>query len=384
MITNILEEELRELRQKSLYRKLRTLEQNDGTHAYWDGKKVLLFCGNDYLGLSQHPRVLEAAKLVMERHGIGSGAARLISGTSEYHSKLESKIAALKGKEKSLLFSAGYLANVGILSAIAGAEDVIVMDKLCHASLIDGARFSGAEIRVFPHKNYGRCEEILSKSTSFRKKILVSETVFSMDGDIADLAALTKIKKEQDAFLVLDDAHGTGVLGLNGRGACEDGSFAKDADILVGTLSKALGCLGGFAAASSTVIDYLINHARTFIFATSLPPALCAAAAEAITVLDEEPEIRHRLWRNIQILHGGLQKLGFEMGPIQSPIFPIIIGQEEKAMSASEHLLLKGILVPAIRTPTVPKGKARLRVTISAAHQEQDIETLLNALRQLS
>ncbi len=394
------EEELAELNNKNLFRRLRTLEPGTGVTAFFRGKEILLFCGNDYLGLSRHPRVIQAAQNALKYHGTGSGAARLISGTSDQHTRLEEKLAAFKNKDQAVVFSAGYLANLGVLTALAGEKDLIVMDKLCHASLIDGARLSGAEVRVFPHKNYARCEEIikveggrskvevgskdfpstLDPRPSASKILLVTDTVFSMDGDLADLTELARIKEKYGCLLIADDAHGTGVLGLFGRGLAEDQRLEGQIDIVTGTLSKALGTLGGFAAGSSLMIDYLINKARPFIFATSLPPVLCAAALEAIWVIESESEIRRKLWRNVQILHEGLQKQGWPMGPITSPILPLLIGDEKKALQLSEALLEQGILIPAIRTPTVPKGKARLRITVSAAHDETHIQKLLKIL----
>ena len=377
---SVFEEELADLNLKNLFRRLRTLEPGTGVTAFFRGKEILLFCGNDYLGLSRHPRVIQAAQNALKSHGTGSGAARLISGTSDRHTRLEEKLAAFKNKDQAIVFSAGYLANLGVLTAVAGEKDLIVMDKLCHASLIDGARLSGAEVRVFPHKNYARCEEIISNAKDFSKKLLVTDTVFSMDGDLADLSELVRIKKKYGCFLIADDAHGTGVLGLFGRGLAEDQKLEGHIDIVTGTLSKALGTLGGFAAGSSLMMDYLINKARSFIFATSLPPALCAAALEAIWVIESEPEIRRKLWKNVQVLHEGLSKQGWPLGPITSPILPLLIGDEKKALQVSEALLEQGILIPAIRTPTVPKGKARLRITVSAAHDEAHIQKLLKIL----
>lgn len=381
MIAGLLQKDLAALRQKNLYRKVLSLKHLEGPRALLDGREILLFCGNDYLGLSRHPRVIEAARKAAENYGVGSGAARLISGTSELHTELENRLAQLKKKERSLLFTTGYLANLGVLTALAGQKDIIVMDKFCHASLIDGARLSGARIRVFPHKNYKRCEEILQKSSSFARRILASDTVFSMDGDLADLKELIRLREKYDCLLVADDAHGTGVLGLNGGGAAEDENLENKIDVIIGTLSKGLGCLGGFAAADTALVEYLINFSRPFIFATSLPPLLCASALEALRVMKEETAIRRKLWRNIQKCHERLSQSGFQLGPINSPILPIILGPEEKALRVSRQLLEKDIFIPAIRYPTVPKGKARLRVTISALHQEEDINRLAEALK---
>lgn len=356
------------------------LESTGPVSARLDGKEVLLFCGNDYLGLSRHAKVIEAFTRATKAKGVGSGAARLISGTSGFHARLEEKIAGFKAKERAVLYTAGYLANLGTLTALAGKKDLIVMDKLCHASLIDGAKLSGAEVRVFPHKNYTRCEELIEKAREGGKKILVSDTVFSMDGDLADIARLISLKKKHGAFLVLDDAHGAGVMGPTGRGATE--GFEHEIDIITGTLSKAAGCLGGFAAASGPIADYLINFSRPFIFATSMPPALCAAALEALEIMEREPKWRRKLWENIETVRGLLKKAGFSLPIERSPILPIVIGAEAAAVKVAESLLTQGLLVPAVRTPTVAKGKARLRVTICAAHEKEDLSRLSMALEK--
>ena len=376
-------QDLKSLQERNLYRRLRILEGHDDTHAFFEGRKTLLFCGNDYLGLSRHPRVIRAAQKALKIHGVGAGAARLISGTTEAHVALEKKLAQIKGKESVLVFAAGFLANLGLLTAFAGEEDVIIMDKLCHASLVDGARLSKAELRVFPHKNYKKCEELLRNSRNARRRILVTETVFSMDGDRADLKELVRLKKKYEALLVVDDAHGTGVLGAHGRGATEEGGLSKKIDIIMGTLSKALGGLGGFVAADKVLTDTLVNFARPFIFATALPPVLCEAAREALCVIEEEPLLRKKLWDNIHQVQQGLLKLGFSIPRPESAIIPVMIGDEGKAIEVFGKLLAQGIFIPAVRYPTVPKGKARLRVTVSAAHTPQDIARLIAAFAKM-
>ena len=375
---SVFDEQLELLRQKDLYRTLRVLKDRGPVRAFYEGREIMLFCGNDYLGLSHHPRVIAALKKAADHYGVGSGAARLISGTSLPHARLEEKIARFKNKEAALLYTAGYLANIGVLTALAGKNDLMVMDKLCHASLIDGARLSGAQVRVFPHKNYTRCEEILENSSGAGQKIIVSDTVFSMDGDFADLAALIRLKKKYAGLLIVDDAHGTGVAGASGRGATE--GYEADIDVIMGTLSKALGTVGGFAATSQMIREMLINVSRPFIFATSLPPALCAAAHESLCMLEDTSELREKLGRNVQALREGLGRLGGKIPETVFPILPLVIGPEREAVQAAEALLKEGFLIPAIRTPSVPKGKARLRVTVSAAHEIKDIERLLHAL----
>jgi 8-amino-7-oxononanoate synthase len=380
---NLFSQELQSLKEKNLYRRLRVLDDLEGTHASFEGRKLLLFCGNDYLGLSRHPRVVRTAQKALKIYGVGAGAARLISGTSKAHAALEKKLAQIKGKESALVFSSGFLANLGILTAFAGEQDVIIMDKLCHASLVDGARLSKAEFRVFPHKNYKKCEELLRGSQGARRRILVTETVFSMDGDLADLKELIRLKKKYGALLVVDDAHGTGVLGAHGRGATEEGDLSKKIDIIMGTLSKALGGLGGFVAADKTMTDILVNFARPFIFATALPPVLCEAAREALCVIEEEPSLRKRLWDNIQQVHQRLAGFGLSVGKPESAILPVMVGDEGEAVGVFEKLLTQGVFIPAVRYPTVPKGKARLRVTVSAAHTRQDIARLTAAFAKV-
>jgi glycine C-acetyltransferase/8-amino-7-oxononanoate synthase len=378
-----LDNDLEAILERNLYRKVRTVERTSAVKALINGQAVCLFCGNDYLGLSFHPRVIQALKEAAGRYGTGAGAARLTSGNSTIHEKLEQKLAALKNKEKALVFSAGYMANLGILTALAQTEDLIVMDKLCHASMVDAARLSGASVRIYPHKNYHRCEEILKKNATYRRRILVTESVFSMDGDTADIPELIRLKGKYGCLLVVDDAHGTGVLGLHGGGAAEDPEQSGHIDIVMGTLSKALGCLGGFAAGSAKMIDYLINFSRPFIFTTALPPALCSAALEALDVLKTESGIFEALWQNVRQMRTGLSEAKFSYGESESPIFPVILGDEKASVELSETLLIKGFLVPAIRYPTVPKGKARLRLTVSAAHKPDDIDRFLAVLKTL-
>lgn len=379
-MNTLIEEELKTLYSKDLYRKLRVLEPRGEVKVFFEDKELTLFCGNDYLGLSRYPRVVKALQRAAETHGSGAGASRLISGTSNLHARLEEKIAQYKNKESALVYTAGYLANLGVLTALAGDKDLIVMDKLCHASLIDGARLSGASVRVFPHKNYLRCAEILESAEGFRRKIIVSDTVFSMDGDLADIPTLIEVKDKFKAMLILDEAHGFGVFGKTGSGAAE--GYEKEIDVMTATLSKSAGTVGGFAACSKKIREYLINVSRPFIFATALPPAICAAAEEAISVMRDTPALRKRLWENVDSLLSGFKTLKTAQPAERSPIIPLMIGPEKEALRISEALMREGFLIPAVRTPTVPKGKARLRVTVSAAHTPKDIQRLLAALRK--
>lgn len=366
-------QELNLLKEKHLYRELREIENADGIHAEYQGKPVMLFCGNDYLGLSRHPRVKTAAIRAIEKMGVGAGAARLTSGSAPSHRRLEEKIAKHKGFDRALVFSAGYLANLGALTALADDKTEIIFDKLCHASLIDAVKLSGASFRVFPHNDYERCEELLAKSTA-AKKILLAETVFGMDGDTADLEKLAAIKSKYGALLFVDDAHGTGVV---------ETSAMKKADVVTGTLSKAVGSIGGFVVASAALSDLILNRARPFMFATALPPMICEAAYEAFSVMEEEPLWHEKLWKNIRFAEKEFRQLGLEVPQAESAILPVILGDEKKALDAFQKLLEQGIFVPAIRYPTVPKGKARLRVTLSALHKEEDILKLAEGLKRL-
>lgn len=377
---NYFEDVLSDLSDKDLLRRIKTIEKIEGNQAYYRGRAITLFCSNDYLGLSKNERVIQAFKNAAQEYGVGSGAARLIAGSTEAHTNLEKKLAALKRKPACLLFSAGYLANVGVLSALAGKKDLIVMDKLCHASLIDGARLSGADVRVFPHKSYEKCRKIIQNAEGYEKKIIVTDAVFSMDGDLADLEALAALKNEYQCLLIVDDAHGTGVMGPQGCGACVSPVVLSAVDVITGTLSKAVGCFGGFAVCSETLQSYLINRARSFIFATSLPPAVCAAALESIALIESEPKRMETLKQRSEQMSCGLREFGFDVPKTSTPIIPIIIGSEKDALLLSQSLFEQGFWVPAIRYPTVAKNQARLRVTVNAAHSEKDIESFLSAI----
>ena len=369
-----LAQELEDAKAAALYRSLRIAEPDS---------PALNFADNDYLGLRFHPRVVAAFQKAAEKYGTGSGASRLITGTTEIHERLEKKIAVFKRREKALMYGSGYLANLGIVSALAGEKDLVIIDKLNHASIIDACRLSGAELRVYPHKNLKKLEAILKTSARFRRKLIITDSVFSMDGDLAPLPELVSIKKKSGALLMIDEAHGTGVFGENGRGAAEHFGVEEEIDISMGTLSKAVGCLGGYAAGPAVLIDYLINFSRPFIFATAPPAAMAAACLESFRVMEEEPELRRKLWQNVKLARKEISGLGYETGETESPIIPLLIGNEEKALNLSVRLREKGILIPAIRYPTVSKGKARLRLTLSARHSAQDLNSLFTAMRQV-
>lgn len=382
------DDELRELRSRSLLRKLRTFETGQQTELSVPGGSLLNFSSNDYLGLATEPVLREAAKAAIDQYGIGSGASRLVCGTLAPHTRLEETIAKFKGTEAALSFSSGYTTAVGTLAALCGEDDVIILDKLCHASLIDGARLSGATLRVFPHNNLERLESHLEWARDNfpeARVVVVTESVFSMDGDRGLLAEIVPLKKRYNGLLLVDEAHAVGVLGRNGRGLADALRLEGEIDIHMGTLSKALGGAGGYIAGSRRLIELLVNRARSFIYSTAPPPAVAAAAAAAIEWMqtDEGEHRREQLWRNLALFGEEVPDLFTGGRKIQSAILPVILGDSDRAMEAADRLLEKGIYVPAIRYPTVPRDAARLRVTITARHTQEQIKALGGALRGL-
>ena len=350
-----------------IYPYFRVIESDQDTEVLINGKKVLMFGSNSYLGLTNHPKIKEAAKKAIDEYGIGPAAVRTIAGTTVLHKKLEEKLAEFKKAEAVITFQSGFSANIAVIPALVGEGDLIFSDELNHASIIDGARQSGAAIRVYPHFNLRKLEEILQQSQSYRRRFIITETVFSMDGDLAPLPAIVALKEKYAAWLMLDEAHATGVFGNDRRGLAEQLGVEDKIEITVGTLSKALGCAGGFVVGSRPLIDFLRNRARSLIYSTALPPAICSAAATAVEFVMSSAgaQRRDQLWEHVRALGA------------QSPIHPIIVGAERAAVELSEKLLNDGIFVPAIRYPTVPKGKARLRVTVSAAHTSTDVQQFL-------
>lgn len=378
------DDQLGELRSRALLRKLRTFESEPGPEMRHAGRSLLSFASNDYLGLATEPFLREAAKKAIDEYGVGSGASRLVCGTLAPHARLEESIAQFKGTEAALSYSSGYAASVGTLSALAREGDVLILDKLCHASLIDGAKLSGAVMRVFPHNHLGKLESHLAwarENYPDGRVIVVTESVFSMDGDRASLAEIVHIKKRFGALLLVDEAHAVGVLGRNGRGLADALRLESEVDIQMGTLSKALGVSGGYIAGSRALIDLLINRARSFIYSTAPAPAMAAAAAAAIEWLQTPAgdQRREQLWKNLGYFS---EQMG-DGRKIQSAIIPIILGETTRALEAAERLASKGIFVPAIRYPTVAKDAARLRITITAAHSEEQISRLCAGLREI-
>jgi 8-amino-7-oxononanoate synthase len=364
---------------KGLYRKRRVIASPQGVHLTAGGRKLINFCSNDYLGLANHPEVSRVFKNATDRYGVGSGSAHLICGHGEAHHALEEELAEFTGRERALLFSTGYMANLGVISALANRGDTVIEDRLNHASLIDGGVLSGARLRRYRHADTGHLENILNISTG--KKLIVTDGVFSMDGDFAPLQALSTMAKDRDAWLIVDDAHGLGVLGGQGGGILEQyGLKQNDVPVLVGTLGKAFGTFGAFVAGSNTLIELLIQKARTYIYTTALPPAIAEATRASLKIASIESWRREKLKELTQRFRRGAQQLGFELMSSSSPIQPILVGDSIKATILSEALLNAGFLISAIRPPTVPHDSARLRVTLSAAHDEWQVDRLLDAL----
>ena len=380
------EELIADLKQRSLYRQLRTIDAVTGTSVSRAGRLLVNFASNDYLGLTQHPELKMAAVDAAQRFGAGSGASRLITGTLAIHSELEARLAAFKQTPAALTFESGYAAALGTIPALFGQGDVIILDKLAHASLIDGARLSGAEIRVYPHNRLERLSELLDWAREKRKgaKILIiTESIFSMDGDSCPLPELVDLKDKFGAALLLDEAHAIGILGPNGAGLAAECGLTDRVEIHLGTLSKAIGSSGGFIAGPSSLIDLLINRARSFIYSTAPPPGAIAAAIAGLVIIASGTgdQLRAALWRNHEEFTAKLKRPKLEGK--RSAVVPMIVGPEEKALSVSEGLVERGFLVPAVRFPTVPRGSARLRVTLSAAHKLQDVVNLRDAVNAL-
>jgi 8-amino-7-oxononanoate synthase len=381
-----IESELAELRAHSLLRQLREVDSPQQPSLEFAGKKLVNFSSNDYLGLATETSLREAAKQAIDQYGIGSGASRLVCGTLAPHMRLEERLAEFKRAEAALSFSSGYAAAVGTLGALLHKDDVVILDKLCHASLIDGARMSGAHVRVFPHNHLGKLESHLQwagENHADARVVVVTESVFSMDGDWASLAEIVEIKRRYGALLMLDEAHAVGVIGSNGRGLAEQLGVAGEIDISMGTMSKALGVSGGYICGSRRLIDLLINRARSFIYSTAPPPAVAAAATAALEfMMSPAGENRRQvLRRNLAHFANEMPALFQGDRKIQSAIIPIIIGRAEAAVEASRVLTDRGFFVPAIRYPTVARDAARLRVTISARHTAKQITALCEQLR---
>jgi glycine C-acetyltransferase len=372
--------ELDALKQQGLFRQLRVLESEQLPHAVFDHKSVVNLSSNNYLGLTTHPRLREAALDATRRFGAGSGSVRTIAGTMEVHMELERRLASFKRVEGVVVFQSGFAANAGTVAALLTKDDVVVSDELNHASIIDGCRLSRAAIKVFPHKDVDAARKIMRELPASQRKLLITDGVFSMDGDLGPLPGLCDVAEEFGAIMMVDDAHASGVFGKQGRGTIDHFGCHGRVDIQVGTLSKAVGVLGGYVAGSRQLIDFLYHRARPFLFSTSHPPGVAAACIAAIDVLEQEPQWMEQLWDNTRWFKEGLQRLGFNTGRSESPITPVIVGEAALAAQMSDRLFQQGVFAQAIGFPTVARGQARLRTIVSATHTREDLQFALDTM----
>ena len=374
-----LRDEVASLRSDGLLLHPRTLSGPQGARARYDGRDVINLASNNYLGLANHPRLNAAASRAAAELGSGSGAVRTIAGQMTVHRELEARFAAFKHAEAALMFQSGFTANAGTVAAILTKDDVIVSDRLNHASIIDGARLSRAEIAVFDHRDVDHADRLLTETSGpGRRQLLITDGVFSMDGDIAPLPDLVEVAERHGAVMMLDDAHATGVLGPGGSGSVEHFGLRGRVDVQVGTLSKAIGVLGGFIAGAPHLVEWLENRGRPYLFSTSAPPAVVAACIAALDVIADEPERLTRLWSNAELLKRGLRELGFDTGASQTPITPVITGDEERTQTFARRLFDEGVFCPAIVFPTVGRGSARVRTIVTADHTEEDLREALD------
>jgi len=370
--------DLESLKQQGLYRRLRILEDEQKPRTTFDHRQVVNLSSNNYLGLTTHPRLREAALDATRRLGVGSGSVRTIAGTMDIHMELERRLAAFKKTEAVVVFQSGFAANAGTVAAVLTKDDVVVSDELNHASIIDGCRLSRATIKVFPHKDVDAARNVLSGLPADQRKLLITDGVFSMDGDLGALPGLCALAEEFGCIMMVDDAHASGVFGTNGRGTIDHFAMHGRVDIQVGTLSKAVGVLGGYVAGSRTLIEFLYHRARPFLFSTSHPPAVAAACIAALDVLEQEPQIIDRLWENTRFFKSGLEALGFDTGLSQSPITPVIVGDGALAMTLSDRLFEEGVFAQGIAYPTVARDKARVRTIVTSAHTRDELQFALD------
>ena len=381
---------LDELRAKGTHFKLRVLDDQQAPVCHYDGKQVINLASNNYLGLANHPRLIEASLKATRELGVGSGAVRTIAGTMRIHMDLEEKIARFKNVEACVVFQSGFAANAGTVSAILGKEDFILSDELNHASIIDGARLSRARIKVFRHKDVGHCEELLQEiEKEPGRKLVITDGVFSMDGDIGPVDKLAALAEKYGAVMMVDDAHASGVLGRNGRGSIDHFNMHGRVDVQVGTLSKAIGALGGYVCGSHDLIDYLYHRARPFLFSTSHPPSVAATCIAAFDILEQEPDRIERLWSNTRYFQGELRRAGFNVGGVntpatETPITPVILGEGRVAMDLSRALFDEGVMGTGIAFPTVPEGKARIRLIVTSEHTRAQLDQALETLERVA
>lgn len=380
----VIEGQLKSLKAEGRYRPLTVWQGgSDSWMTLQDGRRVLQMSSNNYLGLTKHPALKKAAIEAIEDYGVGAGSVRTITGTLDIHDRLEQRLAAFKGTEATLVFQSGFTTNQGVLSSILGPEDVVISDELNHASIIDGIRLTKTNKRIYAHKNMDQLEDILKESGSYRQRIVVTDGVFSMDGDIAPLPSIVELAERYDALVYVDDAHASGVLGKCGKGSTDHFGLHGRVHIQVGTLSKAVGAVGGYVATSQVLKDYLTHTARSFLFSTALPPSVAATCLAAIDVLQREPELTERLWANANSFRASLQADGFDTGGSETPIIPIIVGDPARTMAFSQRLLEEGICAQGIVYPTVTLERGRVRLIVTAQHTAEDLAFALEALKRV-
>jgi glycine C-acetyltransferase len=377
------QQELQDLRNKGLFRRLRELQSSQGPRATFDGREVVNLSSNNYLGLTTHHRVVEAALDATRRFGAGSGSVRTIAGTMTLHEELETRLAQFKHTEAALVFQSGFTCNSGIIPILVGEGDAILSDELNHASIIDGIRLTRAERKIWRHADMDDLEKALKETQNLRRRLIITDGVFSMEGDVADLPEIVSLAERYGAIVFVDDAHASGVFGRNGRGTVDHFDLHGRVHVQVGTLSKALGVLGGYVASTQGLRDLLIHKGRPFLFSTSHPPGVAAGCIAAIDVLLDEPERIERLWENTRFFKAGLKRLGLDTGRSQSPITPVIAGEGRKAMELSDRLFQRGVFAQGIGYPTVPDEKSRVRTIVTATHTREDLEFALDAFEQV-
>ncbi|MHB8483754.1 MAG: 8-amino-7-oxononanoate synthase [Nitrospiria bacterium] len=375
-------EKLNQLKQEGLYRSLTTQIPEEGPAITIDGKSFLSFCSNNYLGLSSHPLIIQEGQIALGKFGAGSGASRLLSGTFPPHQELEIEIAKFKKTEAALVFGSGYLANLALLTTLVNRGDLILADRLNHASLVDGCKLGRATFKIFKHKDMDHLKHLLSKKPSGQKTLIVTEGVFSMDGDLAPLPEIVTLAREYHAQIMVDDAHGFGILGHDGRGSAEYFGVEDEIDIQMGTLGKAVGIYGAFVSGTKSLINYLINKAKSFIYTTALPPAIPAMCIASLRIMSQNPSFREKLRKNQTYFTARLIQSGFSVQNNSTPIIPLLIGDIFKTLDFSKALFDAGIYIPAIRPPTVPEGMGRLRISLSASHTQEHLDCCIEQLKR--
>ena len=378
-----LDDELKTLRDQGLFRPLRVLDGAQAAHASIDHRSVVNLSSNNYLGFTSHPRLRERALAALESLGVGTGSVRTIAGTMQIHMELENQLARFKRTPAAVVFQSGFAANAGTVAALLGREDVIVSDELNHASIIDGARLSRAAIKVFPHRDVPAARKIVSELPRGQRALLITDGVFSMDGDLGALPGLCDLADEFGCIMMVDDAHASGVFGAQGRGTIDHFGVHGRVDVQVGTLSKALGALGGYVAGSQSLIEFLYRRARPFLFSTSHPPSVAATCLAALDVLETEPQWMERLWENTRFFKAGLRALGFNTGASESPITPVIVGEGPRAVRLSDRLFEEGVFAQGITFPTVPRDKARVRTIVTASHTRAELQFALDTFQKV-